>query len=225
MILSVEGYERVPFPTSERAHVCSFSRRSSLTAERQPRERENGIASRRAYEIRGGGDIKVVPSSEARRYKWSQMLAEVACARRIIFHAAEPPAREKETERERERERASERFIGAPRTASGRCDRVGWEMSLSTRAGNRGKLLVEFRHDFRRRCIRRDLPPRPNRRESIRYPLEQASLIDVTSPSRSMDSPKGRSKIKHLSSPLPRVVLPRMGRGRDGRIQFNLRML
>jgi len=57
MILSAQGYERVSFPMSERIHVCSLSLslslslsvcRTDLSAERQPRERENGIASRRA---------------------------------------------------------------------------------------------------------------------------------------------------------------------------------
>lgn len=102
MILSAEGYERVPFPTSGVAHVCSFFEGEGWRRERRPRERENEIASRHAYEIGGGSDIKVVPFVRrgATADKWPEMLAKVGSARQIIFHRCRVSERAK---RERER--------------------------------------------------------------------------------------------------------------------------
>lgn len=90
MILSVEGYERVSFSTSEVAHVYSFpDGKGGAVAEWRPRERENEIASRHAYEVDGRSNIKVVPSVRrgATANKWAEMFAKVASsAWQIIFH-------------------------------------------------------------------------------------------------------------------------------------------
>lgn len=88
----------------EVAHVLSFSLPLSPSDEvgrrragRRPRERENGIASRHAYEIGSGGDIKVVPVRRgATADKWPEMLAKLATREANYFS----PARERQTERE-----------------------------------------------------------------------------------------------------------------------------
>lgn len=85
MILSVEGYERVPFPTSARSLMCAFSLNWTKESRRDDRgrERKRDRATRYAYEIGGRSDIKVVPSIRrgATADKWPEILAK-SCARR-----------------------------------------------------------------------------------------------------------------------------------------------
>lgn len=89
------------------AHVCSLPRqkRRDGGGRRRPRERENEIASRHAYEIDGRNDIKVVPSVRrgAIADKWPEMFAKVAgSAWQIIFHPCRTSERMKEGKREKD---------------------------------------------------------------------------------------------------------------------------
>lgn len=109
MILSMEGYERVSFPTSQgRSRVLfpfSSQRRGGGGATTE-RKRKREIASRHAYEIDGRSDIKVVPSVRrgATADKWPEMFAKVAgSARQIIFHPC-LRAHERANEGERKKE-------------------------------------------------------------------------------------------------------------------------
>jgi len=93
---------------SELTCALSLTELSSATAaERQPRERENEIASRRAYEIRGGGDIKVVPSARRGGTNGPKCSRNLPVRGELFFT---PPSRPRE--RESKKDRASERFIG-----------------------------------------------------------------------------------------------------------------
>lgn len=72
---------------------------------RRPKERENEIASRHAYEIDGRSDIKVVPSVRrgATADKWPEMFAKVAgSAWQIIFHPCTTSERTKEGKGEKD---------------------------------------------------------------------------------------------------------------------------
>lgn len=115
MILSVEGYERVPFPTSASSLMCAFSLNWTKESRRDDRgrERKRDRATRYAYEIGGRGDIKVVPSVRrgATADKWPEILAK-SCARRgkLFFTGAE-------NERAGGREKRK-RFISARNLAS-----------------------------------------------------------------------------------------------------------
>lgn len=104
----VHGGLRTSIIPNEVAHVCSFpgggKEGATTAAGRRPRERENEIASRHAYEIDGRSDIKVVLSVRrgATADKWLEMFAKVAgSARQIIFHPCRANERTKEGEKER----------------------------------------------------------------------------------------------------------------------------
>lgn len=94
MILSVEGYERVPFPTSARSLMCAFSLNWTKKSRRDDRgrKRKRDRATRYAYEIGGRGNIKVVPSVRrgATADKWPEMFAKSYARRgKLFFTAAE----------------------------------------------------------------------------------------------------------------------------------------
>lgn len=88
-----------------RSLTCALSPagKKGAAAGRRPRERENEIASRHAYEIDGRSDIKVVLSVRrgATADKWPEMFAKVASAPRgKLFFTPAARMGERKTENE-----------------------------------------------------------------------------------------------------------------------------